>query len=298
MLKLSYLREFITLAETLSFSRTSEIRFISQPALSRHIAAIEEEFGSALFTRNTRSVVLTESGKIVYKSFVDMLKKYDDAKSEVDSLSSGITGTLRISSPYYWTVKYTEPLVQMIHKQVPGCKVDILSCLPGDGLKSMINGDSDIAISSDMLSNHDSIRRVPFAMEQFCAFVDRSLELSEEDSLTLSDLKGHPILLLGDPDYPEVAERFVDLFVTHGINKKDIDFFPIEQVDSVGLTFHNTKKIGVMMSCLDTRERPYIKCIPLEEDALKSPLFIYYRMDNVNPLILKMVYEINKENIN
>ena len=74
MLKLSYLREFITLAETLSFSRTSEIRFISQPALSRHIAAIEEEFGSALFTRNTRSVVLTESGKIVYKSFVDMLK--------------------------------------------------------------------------------------------------------------------------------------------------------------------------------------------------------------------------------
>lgn len=46
MIKISYLREFVLLAETLNFSKTAEKSYITQPALSRHLALLEDEMGA------------------------------------------------------------------------------------------------------------------------------------------------------------------------------------------------------------------------------------------------------------
>ncbi len=66
---------FITLAETLNFTKTAEILFISQPAVTRHINALESELGFQLLDRSVRrKVILTEAGKIYYLG----LKKCND----------------------------------------------------------------------------------------------------------------------------------------------------------------------------------------------------------------------------
>ena len=53
---------FTTLARTLSFGETAHLLGISQPAVSKHIAALEAEIGAALFVRYGRSVTLTDKG--------------------------------------------------------------------------------------------------------------------------------------------------------------------------------------------------------------------------------------------
>ncbi|MBQ3660079.1 MAG: LysR family transcriptional regulator [Bacteroidales bacterium] len=53
---------FTILARTLSFSETARQTGISQPAVSKHIAALESEIGAALFVRYGRTVALTEKG--------------------------------------------------------------------------------------------------------------------------------------------------------------------------------------------------------------------------------------------
>lgn len=62
---------FLTVAENLSFTKTATEKHISQPAISRHIAALEEELGVALFERGYKMLRLTEAGRI----FVDHFKK-------------------------------------------------------------------------------------------------------------------------------------------------------------------------------------------------------------------------------
>lgn len=62
---------FLTVAENLSFTKTATEKHISQPAISRHIAALEEELGVALFERSYKALKLTEAGRI----FVDHFKK-------------------------------------------------------------------------------------------------------------------------------------------------------------------------------------------------------------------------------
>ncbi len=58
---------FLAVAETLSFSKTAEIFFTTQPTVSRQIQMLEEEWGILLFKRNRREVHLTEEGKIMAK---------------------------------------------------------------------------------------------------------------------------------------------------------------------------------------------------------------------------------------
>ena len=56
-----------TLAEELNLRRTAERMFVSQPALSQRLQSIEREWGTALFIRSPKGMMLTEAGFIEVK---------------------------------------------------------------------------------------------------------------------------------------------------------------------------------------------------------------------------------------
>lgn len=67
---------FTTLARTLSFGETARLVGISQPAVSKHIAALEAEIGAALFVRYGRSVALTDKGQSLLPIVLTILEGY------------------------------------------------------------------------------------------------------------------------------------------------------------------------------------------------------------------------------
>ena len=76
------LRVFCEAAECLNFSKAAAALGISQPAVSNHIAKLEEELGCALFVRYDKNLILTEKGEQLLKIARAILDKY----SEIDSL--------------------------------------------------------------------------------------------------------------------------------------------------------------------------------------------------------------------
>ena len=76
------LKVFCEAAECLNFSKAAAALGISQPAVSKHIAKLEEELGCALFVRYDKSIILTEKGEQLLKIARSILDKY----SEIDSL--------------------------------------------------------------------------------------------------------------------------------------------------------------------------------------------------------------------
>ena len=67
---------FSTLARTLSFGETARLLGISQPAVSKHVAALEAEIGAALFVRYGRSVALTDKGRALLQIASGILEGY------------------------------------------------------------------------------------------------------------------------------------------------------------------------------------------------------------------------------
>lgn len=82
------LQTFSTLADTLSFSRTAELLYLSHSTVSKHIAALENELGVPLLKRNTRSVELTRAGASCVREIRYALDHIDEAKHTARVISA------------------------------------------------------------------------------------------------------------------------------------------------------------------------------------------------------------------
>lgn len=96
MIELRHLTYFRTVAETLHFGRAAEILHISQPPLTRQIAALERELGAQLFDRSKRAIQLTPAGKYFYRDTTEIFKVLERAKRNVSSSSTGKSGALKV----------------------------------------------------------------------------------------------------------------------------------------------------------------------------------------------------------
>lgn len=90
------LRHLISLAKSGSFTRSAEALFLTQPALSRSIRALEEELGQPLFDRVGRRSVLTPFGEQALQRAQQLVFDADELGSSGRQMSAGRAGTVRI----------------------------------------------------------------------------------------------------------------------------------------------------------------------------------------------------------
>ncbi len=92
------LKVFCTVAETKSFSKTSEIIHLTQPAVSLQIQALEELYETKLFDRSSSSISLTPAGEVLYKFSKDILALYAELEKEIGKLTGLIKGSITIGA--------------------------------------------------------------------------------------------------------------------------------------------------------------------------------------------------------
>ena len=92
------LRVFCTVAETKSFSKTSEIIHLTQPAVSLQIQALEEIYETKLFDRSSSTVSLTPAGEVLYKYAKEILALYATAEKVIGKLIGLVKGSITIGA--------------------------------------------------------------------------------------------------------------------------------------------------------------------------------------------------------
>jgi LysR family transcriptional regulator, transcriptional activator of the cysJI operon len=92
------LKVFCTVAETKSFSKTSEIIHLTQPAVSLQIQALEEKYETKLFDRSSSTVTLTLAGETLYKYAKEILALYASAEKAIGKQTGILKGSLTIGA--------------------------------------------------------------------------------------------------------------------------------------------------------------------------------------------------------
>lgn len=95
---------FLALAEYLSFRETARQIHVSQPAISKQIAALEQEMGITLFDRGYREVKLTGSGKLIRDYFIRADAEYKQIMEEIHQDYDRLNALIRIGSIPHLTV--------------------------------------------------------------------------------------------------------------------------------------------------------------------------------------------------
>lgn len=92
------LKVFCSVARNLSFTKASRELFISQPAISKHIQEIEQEYSVRLFDRNNNRITLTHAGEIMLAHAEEILERYRQLDFDMHMLSHEQVGELRLGA--------------------------------------------------------------------------------------------------------------------------------------------------------------------------------------------------------
>jgi len=119
------LKTFIAAAELASFSLAAERLFLTQPAVSKRISALETELGTRLFDRIGRRVTLTEAGHMLLPRARDILAEIDDSLRLIANLSGEVGGRLSIGTSHHIGLHRLPPVLRAYTKAWPKVELDL-----------------------------------------------------------------------------------------------------------------------------------------------------------------------------
>ncbi|VDZ69321.1 Putative HTH-type transcriptional regulator yahB (plasmid) [Klebsiella aerogenes] len=111
---------FTTAARFGSFSKAADELGLTTSAISYTIKRMEAGLDVVLFTRNTRSIELTESGYYLFRKATDLLNDFHAIKRSIDTISQGIEARVRICiNQLLYTPRHTARLLQVLKNSFP-----------------------------------------------------------------------------------------------------------------------------------------------------------------------------------
>ncbi len=93
------MKVFVRVAQRSGFAAAARDLRISPAAVTKHVAALETRVGSRVFDRTTRSISLTEAGRIYLEHCLECLQAFEDADASMSELSKEPKGLLRVTAP-------------------------------------------------------------------------------------------------------------------------------------------------------------------------------------------------------
>ncbi len=116
---------FLAAAQTQNFRKAAEICLVAQSALSRQIAALEEELGVTLFTRNKKRVTLTPEGREFARYVRTALEQLQEGQQWIAELQAGQRGTIHIGCIESLTTAFLPAFFAAFHQRYPHVRLKV-----------------------------------------------------------------------------------------------------------------------------------------------------------------------------
>jgi DNA-binding transcriptional LysR family regulator len=196
-MELNSLKAFIAVAESGSFTEASERLFLTQPAISKRIAALEEELGGALFDRIGRRSILTEAGAALLPKARAILRQVEESRRVVTDLSGKVAGDLHIGTSHHIGLhRLPEPLRQF-SRDFPAVQLDIRFLDSEEACRGVESGSLELAIVTLPNNPAPVLKLEPLWQDPLDLVCHRDHPLAKMKSVTIADLAKHPAILPG-----------------------------------------------------------------------------------------------------
>lgn len=151
------LKAFLETAETGSLSAAARKLGLTQPTLSRQVAAIEQSMGVTLFERVGKSMALTPTGLDLLEHARAMGAAAEALSLAASGSSQAVRGVVSVSATDVVASVLLPPLVKKLHDQEPGITIDVI---PSNALSDLLRREADIAIRHVKPEQPDLIARL------------------------------------------------------------------------------------------------------------------------------------------
>ena len=187
---------FIEVANNLSFSKASEVLFISQPAISKHIKALEAFYKTTLFERKGNAIQLSKGGLLLLNRLKEAKKIQNQLEFELSVLKDQLKakGQLKLGASTTVALYIIPKILSAFHQKYPEVKISLLNRNTDTIVKALADQDIDIGIVEGKKKN-SSILYQPFATDEVIAVCSPKSPAAKKKSLTVSEIKNYRVVL-------------------------------------------------------------------------------------------------------
>ena len=193
-MELRQLKYFIRVAECLNFSEAAKESCISQSTLSQQIKQLEQELGSELFLRNSRTVSLTEAGMELLPYARTTIKDADACIERIRDLKDILTGTMNIGVTYSFSPILTETIFSFI-KKYPKVKLNIFYKPMSELMDMLRDRKVDFVLAFKPSAPMEGIESHILFQNYLAAIVSSTHSLASEKKVSLEQIAQHGIAL-------------------------------------------------------------------------------------------------------
>lgn len=140
------LHAFVAVADSGSFSEASKYLYLTQPAISKRISALETELDIQLFDRIGRKVTLTEAGTALLSRARNILQQVEDSKRAIKNLSGNIAGKLSIGTSHHIGLHRLPPVLRAFTSAYPEVELDLHFMDSEEACHAIERGDLELGI--------------------------------------------------------------------------------------------------------------------------------------------------------
>jgi DNA-binding transcriptional LysR family regulator len=142
-----WLEDFVSLAETRSFSRSAQLRHVTQPAFSRRIQALEAWAGTDLVDRSSYPTRLTPAGETLYAQSLEMLQALQTTRAMLRGYASAGQDVIEFAVPHTLAFTFFPAWVSNVREKFGPIKSRLIALNVHDAVMRLVEGGCDLLIA-------------------------------------------------------------------------------------------------------------------------------------------------------
>ncbi|MBC3785359.1 LysR family transcriptional regulator [Spirosoma utsteinense] len=185
---------FYTVAKRLNFTKAAAELFVTQPAVTKHVQELENQFGTALFDRRGNQVSLTAAGSLLLRHAETIMGTYRQLEFDMNALKGEPGGTLRLGASTTVAQYVIPPVLARYHEHSAEVAISLLNGNTEQIEQALLNNDIDLGLVEGR-THHSDIRYTSFVKDELVLICRPDHPLAGRDEITLDELRTVPIVL-------------------------------------------------------------------------------------------------------
>ncbi len=225
------LKTFKKVAEKLSFTKAAKELFITQPAVTKHINNLEQEFNVKLFIRKGNKIELTKAGNILLKYAKDIENIYNQLNFELSALNQKQKGKIKIGASTTMTQYVLPQLMASFKSKFKDLSVSVINGNTEQIEKALSSNEIDLGIIEGQ-SKRSEFHYIEFLKDEIVLVAKSSNKIAKNSEISLSELQKLPLILR------EEGSGTLEV-ISYYLKQKNINFTDL----SVEMQFGSTEGI-------------------------------------------------------
>lgn len=213
------MKVFCTVAETKSFSKTSEIVHLTQPAVSLQIQALEEYYETKLFDRTSNSITLSPAGEVLYKYAKYILALYAAAEKEIGKITGHTKGSVTIGASTTIGNHILPSVILSFKKIFPKIKINVYIENTRKIMDLLNTGAIELGLVEGEMSKY-KVTLDPIIQDELFVIVSPQHPWAKRKTISIAELSKEPFIFREEGSGTrQITEKY---FSSHGVKMRDI----------------------------------------------------------------------------